>query len=156
MDTTTEIIKSISQQTGKVYYESDWLTLDSAHLTQFAWSTYLDDQYVNLAPSRANPYGPDLIDGFLLLGLLTYFRFKYAPRQPGLSWGLNYGLNRVRFITPVTLADSIRLVAKLTAVSERAGGVLLDTENSIYLKNSEKPAMVADWLTLSYGAESHE
>lgn len=65
-------------------FTSDWFELDRDHLRMFAWPTYLDEEHVDLTTSRNNPYGHDLVDGFLLLSLQLYFKFKYVPRAGAL------------------------------------------------------------------------
>ena len=80
---------------------SGWLTIDLAHLREFAHATYLDPAYVDLTPSRNHALGPDLVDGFLLLSLLVHFEFAVPLVQTDGRYGYNYGLDRVRFTGPV-------------------------------------------------------
>lgn len=133
---------------GEVLYTSDWFTIDEDHLRQFSWSTYLDDEYVDLTPSRNNPLGSSLIDGFLLLSLLTYFSFKHAPRTGQDTYGFNYGLNRVRFTSPVMLGERVRVESTVVSAEVRDDGILLTTDNVVSVEGREKPAMVAQWVTL--------
>ncbi len=79
---------------------SGWLTIDRAHLSEFAHATYLDPAYVDLTPSRNHALGPDLVDGFLLLSLLVQFEFAVPLVQTDGRYGYNYGLDRVRFTAP--------------------------------------------------------
>lgn len=139
---------------GETFYVSDWFTIDEEHLRRFSWSTYLDDEHVDLTPSRNNPMGSDLIDGFLLLSLLTYFNFKHAPRTQDETYGYNYGLNRVRFTSPVMLGERVRLESTVAAAEPRSGGVRLTTDNVLHVEGREKPAMVAQWVTLQHTVDS--
>ncbi len=143
---TTEL----AQYIGHEIAVSDWLAIDREHLQLFARATYLTPDDVDMTFSRNNAYGPDLIDGFLLLSLLTYFHFQAQPygREPG-AWGLNYGLDRVRFLSPVMVGQRLRCRIKLLDVQEkRAGQILVKTLDTLELENSDKPAMIAEWLGL--------
>ncbi len=114
-----------------------------------ARATYLTDEYVDLTASRNNPLGADLIDGFLLLSLLTYFHFKHAPLPAEGMYGFNYGLNRVRFTSPVLVGDRVRLHVRLVdAVPRRDDRLLVTTANELEVEGRDKPAMVAEWITL--------
>ena len=140
----------LAQHIGCEIAVSDWLAVDREHLQMFARATYLTPDDVDLTFSRNNRYGPDLIDGFLLLALLTHFHFQVQPygREPG-TWGLNYGLDRVRFLSPVMVGQRLRCRVQLLDVREkRAGQILVKTLDTLELENSEKPAMVADWWGL--------
>ena len=147
-------LNEISSYIGQALFTSDWFSIDEEHLKMFAQATYLDEQYVDLTTSRNNPLGSRLVDGFMSLSLLTYFGFKYSPLMTEGEWALNYGLNRVRFITPLMLGDKIRLHAKVLEVRAHAsGGILVTTENKLEIEGTSKPAMVAELLALHYPAE---
>lgn len=134
---------------GKQAYVSDWFTLDEPHLRQFSWSTYLDDAHVDLTASRNHPLGKNLVDGFLLLSLLTYFNFKYFPVKVEGGYGFNYGMDRVRFTAPVMLGQRIRCRADVSsAVPKGPGRLLICTRNTIEIEQDLQVAMVADWLSL--------
>lgn len=140
----------LAEYIGQEIAVSDWLEVDREHLQWFARATYLAPGDVDLTFSRNNKYGSDLVDGFLLLSLLTHFHFQVQPygREPG-AWGLNYGLDRVRFLTPVMVGQRLRCRIKLLDVqAKRAGQILVKTLDTLELENSEKPAMVAEWLGL--------
>ncbi|WP_019630365.1 MaoC/PaaZ C-terminal domain-containing protein [Actinomadura atramentaria] len=136
---------------GDTHFVSDWFTIDEEHLRQFSWATYLDDAHVDLTPSRNHPLGSTLVDGFLLLSLLTYFSFKYAPRAGDGGYGFNYGTDRVRFTSPVMLGERVRVESVVVSAVERSGGTLLTTDNTMYVEGREKPAMVARWVVLQRG-----
>lgn len=143
---TTELGRHI----GREIAVSEWLTIDREHLQLFARATYLTRNDVDLTFSQNNRYGTDLVDGFLLLALLTHFHFQAQPyaRETG-TWGLNYGLDRVRFLTPVMAGQRVRCHIQLLDVQEkRAGQILVKTYDTLELENSDKPAMVAEWLGL--------
>lgn len=134
---------------GETLFVSPWTEVDREHLAQFAWATYLDAGHTDLTVSRNNPLGPDLVDGFLLLSLLTSMHFNNSRIDPAGLWGLNYGLDRVRFTSPVFAGERIRCVAVLTAAEDRGDGrMLIKTTNTIEVEGRDKPAMVAEWVCL--------
>lgn len=141
-------------QPGQAYFLSDWFTLDREHLQQFAWSTYLDPQHVDLQVSKNNPLGADLVDGFWQLSSLLYFHFKYGRRESNGEYGFNYGLNKVRFLAPLMLGQRIRVRAEVVAVEARPNGLLVTTRNTMEVEGQERPCMVADLLLLRVAPET--
>lgn len=143
MTSTSEELK-----VGQEYFLSDWFELDREHLQQFAWSTYLDPAHVDLTVSKNNPYGADLVDGFWQLSVLLYFHFKYGRGGANGEYGFNYGLNKVRFITPLMLGQRIRVRAQILDIAAHPHGRLLTTRNTMEVQGQERPCMVADLLLL--------
>ena len=134
---------------GEALFVSPWTEVDSQHLAQFAWSTYLDPEHTDLTVSKNNPLGADLIDGFLLLSLLTSIHFNHSPLRADGLYGLNYGTDRVRFTSPVFLGQQIRCVCVVDSVQERPDDrMLITTTNTIEIQGQDKPAMVATWVSL--------
>ncbi len=139
---------------GETLFTSPWTTIDREHLAQFAWATYLDPEYTDLTVSRNNPLGPDLVDGFMLLSLLTALHFNNSTFESEGLYGLNYGMDRVRFISPVFIGEPIRCVTVLTSVEDRGQGqMMVKTTNTLEVQGRDKPAMVADWLSLFFRPE---
>jgi acyl dehydratase len=126
-----------------------WLTLDSEQLGLFARATRLTADAVDVTISANNRWGHELVDGFLLVGLLVHFQWgSIAFRDEGI-WGLNYGLERVRFPAPAFVGERVRDHIQLLDASERGPGrILAKTRHTIEIEGHSKPAMVADWLTL--------
>lgn len=139
---------------GDEYFLSDWFELDRAHLEQFAWSTYLDSEYVDLTVSKNNPFGSDLVDGFWQVSVLLYFHFKYGRRSLDGEYGFNYGLNKVRFITPLLLGQRIRVRAEILDVATHPQGHLVTTRNIMEVEDQERPCMVAELLLLRVSAHN--
>jgi len=129
---------------------SDWLTIDPAHLELFHRAIYISDVDVDLQYNRNNPLGDEIIDGSMLISILSHFFYKIQPFD--LSQGafvFNYGLDRVRFLTPVTAGQRVRCRIRLVDVREkREGQYLIKTENTLEIDGSSKPAMVAVKLNL--------
>ncbi|MGB3697529.1 MAG: MaoC/PaaZ C-terminal domain-containing protein [Gordonia sp. (in: high G+C Gram-positive bacteria)] len=133
---------------GDDYFLSDWFTLDREHLQQFAWSTYLDPEHVDLTVSHNNPLGADLVDGFWQVSMLLYFHFKYGAGGADGEYGFNYGLDRVRFPAPLMLGQRIRVHCQILAAADHPSGTLVTTRNTMEVEGQERPCMVADLLLL--------
>lgn len=140
-------------QTPTDYFTSDWILVEEESIRQFATSTYLDAKHVDLSVSQNNPLGSNLVDGFWLLSMLLYFHFKYVEMQSDNEYGFNYGLNKVRFITPVMIGDEIRVTAELLDEKPHGEGRLITTRNTMYVRGKDKPCMVAELLLLHLKAE---
>lgn len=149
MQRHTISLGALENHVDQIYFESPWMSIDQDHLSQFAYASYLDPKFADLTASRNNPLGSTLVDGFLLLSMLTYFHFNNSPVAEEGLYGFNYGMDRVRFTHPVFVGDQIRCIARLTKVERRPDGTaLVWTDNTIEIENKDKPAMVACWLSL--------
>jgi len=133
---------------GKTAYVSDWMAIDRAHLSLFATATYLDPAHVDLTFSRNNEFGSDLVDGMLLLSLLVYWNFRYFPLEGEKLWGLNYGFDRVRFVTPVMVGERVRATCTVKDMTKRGEGWFGTLSVTVEKEGADKPAMTADWLVL--------
>lgn len=142
-------LPELDSHVGELFFESPWMAIDQEHLGQFAFSTYLDSAFTDLTASKNNPLGAELVDGFLLLSMLTAFHFNNSPIEGEGIYGFNYGMDRVRFTHPVFVGQRIRCVATIAAVDPREDGTyLVTTDNTIEIEGNEKPAMVARWISL--------
>lgn len=140
---------NLADHIGEEFFTSDWMSIDTDHLSQFAFATYLDASVTDLTASRNNPLGSNLVDGFLLTSMLTAFHFNDSPVTGDGIYGFNYGMDRVRYTHPVFVGQRIRCVATLAEVDTRPDGtVLVKTDNVIEIEGEQKPAMVARWLSL--------
>ena len=133
---------------GKTAYVSNWMEIDREHLQMFAKSCYLEPANVDMSFSRNNAFGSDLVDGFLLLSMLVFWNFKDFPMQSDRAWGLNYGLNRVRWITPVMVGDKVRAECKVVSMEPRGEGWLGQLDITVIKEGDDRPAMTAEWLCL--------
>lgn len=136
---------------GKEIGVSDWLTLDQEQVTAFA-NTTLDPDWMHVDVERAkteSPWGGTIVQGFLMLSLIIHFSYELGLKPRGMVYALNYGLDRVRFISPVLVGARVRDRIVLTDFYERAEGqYLCKSTHTFELENAERPAIVADWLTL--------
>lgn len=133
---------------GQVAYESDWMSIDREHLGLFAKSCYLEADRVDMTFSQNNAFGSDLVDGFLLLSMLVFWNFKDFPLKDQDVWGLNYGLNKVRWLTPVMVGDNLRAKCRVLDMQRRGDGWLGTLDVTIEKEDADRPAMKAEWLCL--------
>ena len=131
---------------------SDWLEIDQERVDQFAACTG-DHQWIHVDEARAakGPYERTIAHGFLLLSLVNFFRGKGDFISEGIKMSVNYGLNRVRFLTPVTVGSRIRDRAVLTEVEKKSSNrVLVTVTHTFEIEGEDKPACVAEVLSLVY------
>jgi acyl dehydratase len=129
---------------------SDWITIDQSQIDTFADAT-LDHQWIHIDEERAKtgPFGRTIAHGFLTLSLLSHL-VSQTFRIEGTKMGVNYGLNRVRFTSPVSVGSKVRGDVELVDVADIEGGVQMTTKVTVEIEGSERPALVAEWLTRRY------
>jgi acyl dehydratase len=129
---------------------SDWTTIDQSQIDTFADATF-DNQWIHVdeAQAKAGPFGGTIAHGFLSLSLLPHF-VKQTYRIEGTKMGVNYGLNRVRFTSPVPVGSKVRGNIELVDVADVEGGVQMTTKVTVEIEGSERPALVAEWLTRQF------
>jgi len=129
---------------------SDWLTIDQSQIDGFADATH-DHQWIHVDVERAKegPFKTPIAHGFLTLSLLPAL-VSQTYRIEGVRMGVNYGLNRVRFTSPVPVGSKVRGSVELLDVADVEGGVQLTTKVTVELDGSQRPALVAEWLTRQY------
>lgn len=137
---------------GKTVGTSDWILVDQERIDRFAETTG-DHQFIHVNPELAKqtPFGTTIAHGFLTLSLMSLMGYQCMPVLAGVKMGVNYGLNRVRFLAPVKSGKRIRGHFRLVDVSERAGGAVQSTyEVTVEIEGEEKPALSAEWISLVY------
>ncbi len=128
---------------------SDWFEISQQRIDRFAEVTE-DRQWIHVDVERAGrELGGTIAHGFLTLSMLSAMTYQVL-QVDGVSRGVNYGFNRIRFIAPVPAGARIRSRERLLAVEERAGGLALTRECTVEIEGGEKPALVAEWLGLIY------
>jgi acyl dehydratase len=135
---------------GKQMEPSEWFRVDQERINEFADAT-LDHQFIHVDPERAakTPFGATIAHGFLTLSLMGHLCRASGFVVEGMLMGVNYGLNRVRFMSPVTVGSEIRALRTVKAVENRQPGQYLFTYDvTVEIKGGSKPAMVAEWLSL--------
>jgi acyl dehydratase len=123
---------------------SDWLTIDQGRIDQFAAVTG-DDQWIHVDPKRAaaGMFGSTVAHGFLTLSLLPFF-IRSSHKLEGARLSVNYGLNRVRFPSPVPVNSRLRAHFKLLSFEPIEGGVQIVTEVTVEREGQGKPVCVAE------------
>ena len=133
---------------GKDMGESDWLVVDQDRINQFADAT-LDHQFIHVDSEKATPlFGSTIAHGFLSLSLMAGLPApQVAPEN--MTMAFNYGLDRVRFLTPVNVGSKVRTKAKLLSVEDKGDGrYLVKNEVTMEIEGQEKPAYIAESLTM--------
>jgi acyl dehydratase len=131
---------------------SNWITVDQAMIDQFAETTH-DTQWIHIAPKRAaaeTPFGGTIAHGFLTLSLASRFAYDCFAMLPGQVMGINYGMNKLRFLMPVVAGARLRGRFTLQGVSQKGEGRML-RENllTIEIEGEGTPALIAEWLGMA-------
>ena len=126
---------------------SEWHPVPQAQIGQFADATG-DRQWIHVDPARAaaGPFGTTVAHGFLTLSLLSQL-FTAAVAFEDVRLSINYGLNRVRFPSPVPVGSRLRALCVLDTFEPIAGGAQLTVTITIEREGDAKPACVAEWVT---------
>jgi acyl dehydratase len=142
-----ELKDSIGREVGV----SDWLLIDQDRINQFAQATD-DFQWIHTDPVRAakeSPFGKTIAHGFLSLSLIPEFMYSCLYfDQSKLT--VNYGLNKVRFTSPVLVGSKIRAIFKTMQVTDVNNGVKIEWQVTMEIEGQEKLALVADFLIVVY------
>jgi acyl dehydratase len=144
-------VDEIQAARGQVFGPTDWLVVDQARIDMFADATG-DHQWIHVDPVRAKdgPYGVTIAHGLLTLSLTNLFLPQLIEVR-GISMGLNYGLNKVRFPAVVPAGSRIRGKGELISVERQpSGGVQSIMRVTVEVEGSAKPACVAESISLWY------
>jgi acyl dehydratase len=144
---TTEIDSIIGKEVGT----SDWIIIDQDRINKFADAT-MDHQFIHVDPEQAEPiFGSTIAHGFLSLSLVAGIPFQQEIGMilEGTKMGLNYGLDKVRFLSPVPINSEVRIVMKCLSITEKnPGQFLAKNEVTMEIKGVEKPAFIAETLSM--------
>ena len=141
-----ELAGAVGTELGR----SVWLTVEQSRINLFAEATG-DEQWIHVDPERAKagPFGGTIAHGFLTLSLIP-FLVKDIYFVDGVKMAVNYGLNKVRFISPVAVGSRIRAIQSLVSADAVEGGLQVVSAITVELEGSEKPAAVAETVTRLY------
>ena len=138
---------------GREVGVSAWHLIDQSRINSFA-DVSEDHQYIHVDPERAKKetaFGTTIAHGFLTLSLMSAMFFEVMPSIEGSSMAINYGLDKLRFITPVRSGKRVRGRFVLAEANLRKPTELrLRTTVTIEIEGEDKPALVAEWLALTY------
>ncbi|HDS1735938.1 MULTISPECIES: MaoC family dehydratase [Pseudomonas] len=145
-------VAALSQYVGKELGRSEWLKIDQQRINLFAEATG-DFQFIHVDPEKAakTPFGSTIAHGFLTLSLIPKLMEDILVLPEGLKMVVNYGLDSVRFIQPVKVDSQVRLKVELTAATEKKPGQwLLKVTATLEIEGEEKPAYIAEPLSLCF------
>jgi acyl dehydratase len=136
---------------GEDVGRSDWITVDQTMIDLFADATH-DHQFIHVDPQRAaeeSPFGGTIAHGFLTLSLLSAMNFASIPKIREQTVGINYGFDKVRFVSPVRSGSRVRGHFTLAECKFRGAGMMTTTYDvSVEIENEKKPALTARWITI--------
>ena len=151
------VIKSIEDAKaleGEEVGLSDWTVIDQHRVDQFAEAT-ADYQWIHVDTERAAremPGGKTIAHGYLTLALIPGLTDSFVE-VPNLERAINFGVNKVRFMTPVVVGSRVRARAKILQARRRAGALMLTSEIRIEVENERKPACIAETLGMYFFSE---
>ncbi|MFE6938617.1 MaoC family dehydratase [Streptomyces chartreusis] len=151
MTITVNGLEELKKLSGTDLGTSEWIEITQSRINTFADATD-DHQWIHVDPQRATegPFGTPIAHGYLTLSLFIPL-FTGLLDVQGVATKVNYGLNKVRFPSPVKVGSRIRLVGKLAEVEEVPGGVQITVDGTIEIEGATKPAAVLTSLSRFYG-----
>ncbi|MBP0588533.1 MaoC family dehydratase [Paraburkholderia sp. LEh10] len=144
-------IATIERFVGQELGVSDWVAVDQARIDAFAACTG-DSQWIHVDVERAtreSPFGGTIAHGYLTLSLLAALTMEIGLIPEDASAGLNYGLDKVRFMTPVKAGARVRNRVTLISAEKKEGGrIIVKTMNELQVEGEQKPALIAESLAM--------
>ncbi|MGY4625061.1 MaoC family dehydratase [Bradyrhizobium sp. USDA 4486] len=148
-------LEAYQAMVGKEIGVSSWHLVDQARIDTYA-DVIEDHQFIHVDPERAKKetaFGTTIAHGFLTMSLLSIMSYEVMPVIAGTTMGVNYGFDRLRFISPVRSGKRVRGRFVLAEAKLRKPGELQSRTNvTVEIEGEDKPALVADWLGLIYFA----
>jgi acyl dehydratase len=144
-------VRTLPDRVGEEIAVSDWLQISQERIDQFADATG-DHQWIHVDAVRAaaeSPFKATIAHGFLTLSLVSTL-MRDAVQFAGLRMAINYGLNKVRFVSPVPVGSRVRARIVPAAVTDVDGGVQVTWLATVEREGGDKPACVAEWLVRYY------
>jgi len=135
---------------GETLGTSDWVTVEQSRIDTFAEATG-DHQWIHVDPEAAakGPFGTTIAHGYLTLSMVSMLNWQIYTVE-GAKMGVNYGLNKVRFPSPVKVDTRVRATSVLTDVSEVSGGLQLVVTVTVEAEGGDKPVCVAETVSRLY------
>ena len=141
-------LSDLQAKVGETIGTSDWFTIGQDRIDSFADTTE-DHQFIHVDPeaAKATPFGQTIAHGFLTLSMLAPI-VAGAYEKPKVRMSVNYGFNKVRFLSPVKSGKRIRGHVKLIELAEKRPGQWQQTiEVTVEIEGEAKPALIAEWIT---------
>ena len=143
-------VKDLPGLVGQEVGVSDWVEITQERVNQFAEATG-DHQWIHVDVERATKeIGGPIAHGYLTLSLIPFLGAKLL-RITGVTRGINYGSDKVRFTNMVKVGKRVRMRQKLLAAEPKSGGMQLKNECTIEIEGEERPACVAETISVVYG-----
>lgn len=140
---------------GQSLGTSSWVTVDQTMIDAFAATTN-DHQWIHVDVDRAkreSPSGTTIAHGYLTLSLLAGMSYELGTMPEGTAAAFNYGLDKVRFLSPVKAGSRVRMHSTLVSFEEKSPGqFLVKCSNTVEIEHEDKPALVAETLALFVAA----
>src|SRR6201996_455218 len=144
-------IAGLGERVGQELGLSDWSTIDQPRIDAFASCTG-DRQWIHVDVERArreSPFRGPIAHGYLTLAMVAPLAMQVGVIPSDAAAGLNYGIDKVRFLAPVPAGARVRLRVVLSGIEPKEGGqVIMKTQNTLEVEGSEKPALIAETLAL--------
>ena len=140
----------IEKYKGHICEPTDWFEVTQEQVNVFADCT-LDHQFIHIDSEAAakSPFGGTIAHGFLTLSMLAYFSESFSLSIEGSYMGVNKGFDKVRFVAPVLVGSRIRCHTTVVEINEKKPGQYdFKMEISIEIEGGDKPALVAEWLSV--------
>jgi acyl dehydratase len=148
-----ESLEALKSLIGQEIAVTDWFNVTQERIQQFADAT-LDHQWIHVDVERArreSPFKAPIAHGFLTLSLLPHFMHEGIQITDGVRLGVNYGLNRVRFVSPVRAGSNIRARIALQSLKDvPPNGVEAVFNATLEVEGGDKPCCVAEWVARYY------
>ncbi|KQS57241.1 Nodulation protein N [Brevundimonas sp. Leaf363] len=135
---------------GREVGVSKWFEIDQARIDAFAETTE-DRQFIHIDPEAAakTPFGGAIAHGFLTLSLASAMSYDAVEGLENVVMGVNYGFDKIRFLAPVRAGSKVRGRFKLLSAEDKGGGRwLLKHELTVEIEGGDKPALIAEWLSM--------
>ena len=141
--------EKLEDYVGQDIGSSEWFEVDQDRIDMFADAT-LDHQFIHVDTEKATPlFGSTIAHGFLSLSLIPHLTSQAVLAPENLKMVFNYGLDKVRFINPVNVGCKVRTHSKCVSVEDKGDGrYLMKTEVSMEIDGVEKPAYIAETLSM--------
>ena len=147
---TANGIEGLRELIGKPVGPSEWREVTQPMIDSFAELSG-DDQWIHVDVERANrEIGGPIAHGYLTLSLIPFLGQGMLPVK-GVTRGINYGSDKVRFINMVRVGKRVRMRQKLIGAEPKAGGMQLKNECTIEIEGEDKPACIAETISIVYG-----
>ena len=148
-------LETYQSMVGKEVGVSSWHVVDQNRINAFA-DVIEDHQFIHVDPERAKketPFGSTVAHGFLTMSLLSIMSYEVMPIISGTTMGVNYGFDKLRFISPVRAGSRVRGRFVLAEAALRKPKELQSRTNvTVEIEGEERPALVADWIGLIFFA----